>query len=439
VLATVPAAAVLLLSASFSASLDLNALVSAEARAGETPVRPGDPSTSVVMGILAPGVSASLAGPEASLRLGYVVRLVSLGPSSGLPPTAPLDFHVAVLHVLDLQASARPSRTLTLTATGAGSIGEPDYAALAGILGPTPTGTLPAVQKIFAVSGHLGARYLASPRWELALAGEAARYHSYGGSVTAGSGAGGMVPLFVAPPLPDQTVLRALPSAIAHLSRRSDLLLLGELDRVSSSGSVAVPGGAFDFVVASTELGWRTRLSRLGDLRVLGGVAHGWRSGSGGVMSPSGVSMSGMGPSWSPIGGVEIGSWLPGQDEPRLRGTFATSVDYFVDPFLGAAGPRSTTSLALGLLFQPDTTAALEAIFSTVIRSEPLVGNPDETVVAVQLPIRHRLSDTLFVEGGVRGSDRGPNFSAPSFAFHQRELWVYLRLTATTRSRPGIP
>ena len=432
-LATVPAAAVLLLSASFSASVDLNALVSAEARAGETPVRPGDPSTKVVMGILAPGVSGSLAGPEASVRLGYVVRLASVGPDSGLPATAPLDFHVAVLHVLDLQASARASRTLTLTATGASSIGEPDYAALAGILGPTPTGTLPAVQKIVAVSGHLGARYLASPRWELALAGEAARYHSYGGTVAAAvNGGGGMVPLFVAPPLPDQTMLRALPSASAHLSRRSDLLLVGELDRVSSSGSLAVPGGAFDFVVASTELGWRTHLSRLGDLRVLGGVAHGWRSGTGG-------STSGSGPSWSPIGGVEIGSWLPGQDEPRLRGLFSTSVDYFVDPFLGAAGPRSTTSLALGLLFQPDTTAALEAIFSTVIRSQPLAGNPDETVVALQLPIRHRLSDTLFIEGGVRGSDRGPNFSAPSFAFHQRELWVYLRLTATTRSRPGHP
>jgi hypothetical protein len=172
------------------------------------------------------------------------------------------------------------------------------------------------------------------------------------------------------------------------------------------------------------------RLSRVGDLRVLGGIARGWRSGTGGSASGSGFS-------WSPIGGVEIGSWLPGQDEPRLRGVFSTSVDYFVDPLVGVAGPRSTTSLALGLLFQPDTTAALEAIFSTVIRSEPLPGNPDETVVALQLPIRHRLSDTLFIEGGVRGSDRGPNFSAPSFAFHQRELWVYLRLTATTRSRPG--
>jgi hypothetical protein len=435
VLATVPAAAVLLLSASFSASLDLNALVSAEARAGKTPVRPGDPSTTVVMGILAPGVNARLGGPEASVRLGYVARLAYVGPNSGLPDSGPLDFHLAVLHVLDLQASARASRTLTFTALGTSSIGEPDYAALAGILGPTPTGTLPAVQKILAVSGRLVARYVASPRWDFSLAGEAARYHSYGGgSVTAANGGGGGMmapaPLFVAPPLPDQTVLRASPSATAHLSRRSDLLLLGELGRVSSSGSVAVPGGAFQFLVASTELGWKTRLSRLADLRVLGGVARGWRSGASGPPS-------GSGPSWSPIGGVEIGSWLPGQDEPRLRGAFSTSVDYFVDPFVGAAGPRTTSTLALGLLLQPDTTAALEAIFSTVIRSEPLVGNPDETVVALQLPIRHRLSDTLFIEGGVRGSDRGPNFSAPSFAFHQRELWVYLRLTATTRSRPG--
>lgn len=432
-LATVPAVALLLSASLSSASLDLNALVSAETRAGETPVRPGDPSTRAVVGILGPGVEAQLAAPELSLRLGYGVRFYALGPNSGLPATAPLDFHVAILHLVNLAASARLSRTLTVTGLGTASIGEPDYSALSAILGPTPQGTLPAVQKILAVSGRLLATYRASPRWDLGLALEAFRYHPYGSAIGP-SLPGGTVPgmpLFVAPPLADQTLLRAAPSAAAHVSRRSDLLLLGSLSRLNSSGSTAaLTAGSFQFLVASAELGWREQLSRLAELRVHGGVARGWQSGAE-LPGGGGVAVS-------PVGGVEIGSWLPGQDEPRLRGVFSTVVDYFVDPSFGAAGPRSITSLSFSMLYRPDTTVGLDAIFSTVIRSQPIVENPDETVVTLMLPVRHRLSDVLFIEGGLRGSDRGPNLSAPSFAFHQRELWVYLRLTATTRSRGGV-
>ena len=90
-------------------------------------------------------------------------------------------------------------------------------------------------------------------------------------------------------------------------------------------------------------------------------------------------------------------------------------------------------------------TAALQAVFGTNLSGQPLDAGPagpllaitpDETAASVALPIRHRASDNLILEFGGRWSDRGPHLSASNFAFHQRELWAYVMLTATTRHLP---
>ena len=270
-LGIVPAAAVLLFSAAdFSADLDLNAFVTAEARGGEAPVQPGDPSTTAFAAILAPGLDGHLRFSEADLRLTYAARLFTLTPNGGLPATEPFGFHVAILHVINLVASAHVSRRLTLTATGTASIGEPDYTALSGIFGPNPQGALPAVHKILAVSGRLTADFVASRIWDLRMSVELSRYLSYGATGTPVGGGGNPI-LFTAPVLPDQTGIRAIPFASARLTAESDLLLIGDVSYLAVDSTAQT--SALDFLTASAEVGWRTHLSRRSELRVQGGLA----------------------------------------------------------------------------------------------------------------------------------------------------------------------
>lgn len=439
-LGIVPAAAVLLFSAAdFSADLDLNAFVTAEARGGEAPVQPGDPSTTAFAAILAPGLDGHLRFSEADLRLTYAARLFTLTPNGGLPATEPFGFHVAILHVINLVASAHLSRRLTLTATGTASIGEPDYTALSGIFGPNPQGALPAVHKILAVSGRLTADFVASRIWDLRMSVELSRYLSYGDTGTPVGGApnGGNPILFTAPVLPDQTGIRAIPFASARLTAESDLLLLGDVSYLAVDSTTQT--SALDFLTASAEVGWRTHLSRRSELRVQGGLAfaHEAAPSAAEMPAPGSIPATGLGSSVAPVGGLELSGWLPQHDQPRVHGLVSSVLEYVADPVLRTTGSRSTTSARVALLFAPDWSAGLEAYFATNIRSAPLPGNPDETVVSVLLPIRRRLSDNLLLEGGLRGSDRGPSLSAPSFAFHQRELWVYLALTGSTRN--GMP
>jgi len=64
----------------------------------------------------------------------------------------------------------------------------------------------------------------------------------------------------------------------------------------------------------------------------------------------------------------------------------------------------------------------------------PLPGEPDETALFVSVPVRHPLSDHLLAEFGGRYTERAPAWPRAIFSFHQRQLWAYVMLAASSRS-----
>ena len=78
--------------------------------------------------------------------------------------------------------------------------------------------------------------------------------------------------------------------------------------------------------------------------------------------------------------------------------------------------------------------------FGTILRNPPpvdqpiLVGvTPDETAFSISLSARRRVSENLFAEIGGLWADRGPVLSTPDFHFHQRQLWLHVSITGTTK------
>ncbi len=58
--------------------------------------------------------------------------------------------------------------------------------------------------------------------------------------------------------------------------------------------------------------------------------------------------------------------------------------------------------------------------------------SPDETFVSAEIPIHYRTSRHLIVEFGGRYTERAPYLGEPGFAWHYREMWLFLNLTASS-------
>src|SRR5262249_52460427 len=118
------------------------------------------------------------------------------------------------------------------------------------------------------------------------------------------------------------------------------------------------------------------------------------------------------------------------------------TVDYYVDPILNTTGPRGTATTELYFAFPGDWVTGISGSFSTSLSLQtPYAAQtggtfPDETAFSVSVPVRHRVSSYLIAEVGGRVANRGPRLTAPVLDFHQRQLWIYVQLTATTRLVP---
>jgi hypothetical protein len=189
--------------------------------------------------------------------------------------------------------------------------------------------------------------------------------------------------------------------------------------------------GGTSFLIVAPQVGWRTHLSRRYDLRLVAGVAYLRNLGA----LPTSRSPTPL----IPVGNAELQGRLYRVNGYATQLTLGLTVDYYVDPILAVAAPRGTASARCNVLFSRDWAGAVEGLFGTNLTARPLPvsSNPDETVASVGIPIRHRVSENLILEFGARWADRGPHLRARTFAFHQREIWAYLMLTATTRRLPA--
>ena len=422
------------------------ASVVVETRAGEAPLQFGGAPREGVVGVVTPKGELEYRESNLNLRLDYGPRVFYRQPNE-LNNDKPL-----VLHVANLVATTRATPTTTVTGQAAFSYGQVDYTSLTGALGgqqntSAQQPTLPP--DLLTATARVNALINLTRIWSLGLGLDVEHRRSVG-SLPAPMDP--TQPIIV---LPTQTTVRAEPTAAARLSARDDLLLASSVAYSNIAGAQSPDGsntGTVSFLVVTPEVGWRARMSGHSTFSVLGGVAYLRSSGlvgssmslaSGGgsvqVSSPRPVS---------PVGSVGFDGTAIWARDLVLRTGLVAAAEYFVDPILQQAQPRATLLDRTALAFGPDWTAGLEASFAVSLTATdptgPSIGGStplavDTTVAAVSLPVVHRVSQNLFVEVGGRWADRGPNLWASGFAFHQRQLWLYVSLTATTRDVPRQP
>src|SRR4051812_6325196 len=270
--------------------LALQASVASELRVGVAPVVPGAESEAFVAEILIPRLALELRNPGLAFSAWYAPRIFWEDPH---PPAAS---GTLILHTFGLTFEARRFRDIELTASAGGSIGEPDYTTLTGVLG-TAQPTLPPVIDIAAVDGQARVAARLTERWGASLAGKVAYWQwldPVPGTVTPGT-------------VTNQTSVSGEPAVGFRLTPR-DALGLG-----TTFGWVSYSYGAGAFTVSPATT-WKRRLEREAELNVRLGMTyvHALGSPPPGVMPLLGVGRT---EAISPIGSADVVLHLARRDE----------------------------------------------------------------------------------------------------------------------------
>ena len=423
-----PALAALLTAGVF----DVNGIVTTETRAGEAPLFVGDQPRASLVGVLTPGAELRFLDEGIDLRAGYSLRIFLQETSAVNPPPA-------YLHTWTLAATSRVTHRLDFVGGVTVIEGLPDYTYLPSILGAMQT-TMPAtlvrVMPIFSAAGNVTLQERSSRTAKLSLALSAAHHRPVGTPSIVSDAAmpGATTPTQIS--LPRFTSLTATPGVTFRLSRLDDLVLstVLEYQYIAGLSSAPAPGApASNQSLTSYTLvptvAWRTRLARHSQLEVSAGVAFTH------LVAPNPVDHY----REDPVGGVKLEQRLVTRREAVLLTTLEASMIYFLDPVLATTAPRASVAAGLLLALPPYWTVALRALGSSPLTAHPLPGAipgspyPDEVIAGLELPVRHYISENLAIEFGGRWTDRSPFFSAPNYGFHQRQLWLYALLTATSR------
>jgi hypothetical protein len=425
--------------------LDVNGIVIAEVRGGEAPVVAGGPSAPSLIGVVTPTVDLRFEGHALQLRLDYSVRVFYLRAEGFPDQGAPL-----VLHTVGASAKQRLSPRVLVSSLASVSYGAADYTYLPQVLGTTQA-ALPQVLDILAVTAEAGIQVRLSREWTFLFTLDGSHYGPANGSGSNQpspvpvSGSPGLAPALT-PPFPEQTAVYATPSVIGRVTPRDDITFASavtyqsisspQLVTQSGSGPAMFVPGTFEVLTVAPLVGWRRRLSPRDRLRLEAGLVYDYVIASPSVLRPFPVA---------PTANAAINSFVVNHRYLAVQLGSGLGVDYFVDPVLGTSGPRGTASFGAHLILPPSWILGIEGSFVTSLSPHPLGALsmvdttgplPDETAFAVALPVRHRASKNLIVEFGGRWADRAPHWAAPNFAFHQRQLWLYVSLTATSRPVP---
>jgi len=410
-----------------------------ESRVGEAPILAGANSQAFVAEILIPRLGLELRRPDLIFQLFYAVRFYweNPNPDSTPDPMTGLErsqWAPLILHTAGLSLDTRASRRVSLAATATGSIGSPDYTTLPQILG-TVQASLPPIVDVAAVDTEVRGGFRATRRWTLNLTGHLSYWHwldappastptTMGQTMVAGQ-------IFMT----GQTLVTVTPEAEIVLTARDWLGIGAALGATSYSDGAGIS-------TATPEVTWRTRVSPRTNFRLTGGVTYAKALGT----TPQGTQplLGASGSTVAPIGSFELFSSLMRHDQILVQGGVTGAVDFYVDPVFDSAVSRASVGGRLTLISSPLWMATLRGDFGTALRDTPyqtifngaLVPNavpPDETAFSVGLSARRWMSENLLAEVGGIWADRAPALVTPDFKFHQRQLWIYVALTATTR------
>jgi hypothetical protein len=408
--------AALLVAAVIGGELAPGVALRAETAAGQAPVVPQESPRTGWSSTIEPRAELNYLGPVMTGGLAYLPRLHLRRPNSQ-DSQRPL-----LLHTAEGSLQARGRRELIFRSSAAVSVGEADYATLPALLGTTQA-ALPPTLEIFTARAALSLEGNVSRRWALGLGLESSHRRPLDSDKTAASA---LPPESGATPssFDALTSLAARPTVSHRASRH---------DTVSAEAGVRYEELEDQFMLLSAEprLLWRRQLAPTRTLRLAAGVSHTTTIARARATGPGAVDGT------SPLG--EGGYQAVFHRSPTSSWQLELSLGFVrhTDPVLGSAGTQARSRAGLRLVAGPGWTAGLEAGFGTSVETQPLPGAPDETFTSVTVPVSYRLSPHLALDGGLRYSDRGPHLRAARFAFHQRELWVFLGATVSMVRRPG--
>jgi hypothetical protein len=408
---------------------DVDAAVVAEGRAGIAPIA-GHPSEPSVAGIVTPGAEVRYEGHSLLARLAYGVRVYE-GVTQDLPVGEPL-----FLQTANLSLRLRLGRQFEATVAANTSYGSTDYAYLPQLLGQMQA-ALPQPVKFLSMSAAIITLWRLSPLWSLQTTADVIDRRPIGSNTDA-TMPGNEAP-FV---FPHQTSFFLIPALIGKVTRVDDIIAAVGASYQSTDGQRVVRAGILTgpldpvkVFTVTPSLGWRTRLSRRYDFHLAAGVAYNHV-----IAKPA--ELPEISP-FSPTGAIDLTVHLVSRRDVTVRGTFGAIVDYYVDPILGTSGPRGASFAHLLFFFPRSWIVGIDATFATRLTAGPNLAtagsnlrDPDETAVALAIPVRHRISRNYAAEVGVRLSDRAPNFASSNFSFDAHEAWLYMLLTATSRAIP---
>jgi hypothetical protein len=348
-------------------------------------------------------------------------------------PVPLFDSRPLFLETLGATHLRRPSRRSQLQLNVRASYGEQDYTSLQQQLPNQPS--LPLALTMLMVDATAGASWRSSRRTTLTLQLGAMHSRSFD-TQGASSGTTGTFAL------PTQTTVTVAPGMTYALARRSTLNALVSIIDTDSQGislassqtGVSSQTGELNALSIQPQVGVRQALTRQHQLHLAVGFAY-----TVALRRTDAPNLA-----WYPVPllQLDLNSVLLRTRTAIVRSTLGAGTTAFVDPVLGVAVTRGLAQASVDAQLGPWSVGARCAFSTDLFGRLPTIGGstpgeilPDETFVTAEIPVRYRSSRHLIVELGGRYTERAPYLGAPGFAWHYRELWLYLSMT--TFSRPS--
>lgn len=427
-----------------------------ETRVGEAPILAGEAPRAFVAEIVTPRLELERRRPDFTFQIFYGPRFFWEYPNPdttsrtqllgrdtvtrirGIDLNTETRWAPLVLHTGGLNFTTRASRRVSMVAFATGSIGSPDYTELPQLLG-TIQGTLPPILSLASADAEAKARFQMTRRWELSLLGHFGYWHwlnaTTDSTLATAQGTTSTTSATGQNLVTGQTSILAEPEATYLVTPRDWLGLGAAVGEALYSNGVGVS-------MVTPVATWKTRLTESTNFKIVGGVTYARALGA----TPPGMTpvLGAGGSAAAPIGSFELYSRVMGRDQLAIQTDVSGGVDYYVDTVLGTAISRATAVAGLTLGSVPHWMVSLTGRFATALRRTayetllngmPVPGAlpPDETAFDISLSFRRWMSESFLAEVGGRWADRGPALVTPDFQFHQRQLWIYIALTATTR------
>lgn len=379
------------------------ARVRAEVAVGSAPVDYGGRQSATVTYTLSPMGGWWIGTHTRSLLLAYTPRLMLRRPNrAGV--NRPL-----ILHDVSADYAERLSRRMQLSSRLAWVYGETDYLSFEEALGPTQT-TVPRIALIRTtqVLGQVG------------LSHAYARRHAR----QIGVGASRLEPNGVRAKrvLSTQTSVNGSWTESCVISRRdTGSLTFGTGYTKFRGGGI---GGRRSYASQLLRAGWQRRFSEQGTLS----------AGAGAYA----VHMAGGLWSWYPAADVSAADSLGRLGRLRITGHSAAALAATPDSVLGVVRPTLVLSMGIDATSFDRWSLGMSVSVATAATLESLEPERPESALSAAAPFSYELTRELVLETGARASLRASHWAAQERHTTDRQAWLYVALTWSSRRRHGL-